>query len=770
MVNDDQGESSQLYINQITQSGSTNSGNLSKQPNSITQNADVNPGKRKQNPLGDFASYTYNISLYMISPDAYDAFIASGRTNVNALRDAAGGINNDPNITKGGGAYLIAQSGGINNKAEIRAEGFNLDYYIDNLRIKTATNGKETQTATNNTEMTFRVTEPYGFSFISNLKRAQDELQRISKTKNYSSLSNPSRQFFILGIRFYGYDSNGNIITKDAALANTQVGENQSTKGIFERFYDIIIKKLTFKIDGRAVVYNIEAAPIAPNTAFNIQRGRVDTITKIIAGTVEEAISEKYPDSLLGRINAEQEKLKATGKISQPNIYKVRWLGPEQNENDRFKELRQASIVLKSDLDKSKMPAGTEENSNKATEATAVKSSPNINQREITFNSDTAIMAAIEQIIKQSSYLTDALRVVQKSTEQPNTEKKTEEVIENKQPDNLKWYNLSAEVSNAVWDESVGDFAYTITYVIQPYETPVITAAYTNEKGSRYYGPHKRYEYWFTGKNSEVLEYSQNMQNAYFNVALNPEEGGAAPKGAGADIPLTYKPRSNASQLGKLGAGNQAQNAVVTSLFDPGAYAQAKIKILGDPDFLMQESPGSINQVYNQFYGTSGFTVNPNGGQVFIEINFKEPEDYKIGNGLLSINESILFWKYPEQVQKELNKRGGGISYMVTTVTSIFENGKFTQDIDAVINTFPDSNNITNTANETSSVAARDLENENTRLRNRSTVLSSGPTPGQNSTTTNTGLIQDPPIDHSVTSTDPTPQPSDQTIDPGGFE
>lgn len=745
MVNDDQGGPSQPSINQITQAGSTNSGNLSKQPNSITQNADVNPGKRRQNPLSNFASYTYNISLYMISPDAYDAFIASGRTNVNALRDAAGGINN-PNISNGGGAYLIAQSGGINNKAEIRAEGFDLDYYISTLRIKNATNGKETLTASNTTEIAFRVVEPYGFSFISNLKRAQDELRKISKTKNYSKLDNPTRQFFVLGIRFYGYDSNGNIITKDAALANTQVGNNQSTKGIFERFYDIIIKRLTFKIEGKAVVYNIEAAPIAPNTAFNIQRGRVDTITKITARTVEEAISEKYPNSLLGKINAEQQKL--AGKISIPNIYKVRWVGPEQNENDRFKELRQASIVLKSDLDKFKMPAGTEKNSNKATDATAVKSSPDVSQREITFNSDTSILAAIEQIIKQSSYLTDALRVVQKSTEQPNTEKKTEEVIENKQPDNLKWYNLSAEVSNAVWDDSVGDFAYTITYVIQPYETPAITAAYINQKGSRYYGPHKRYEYWFTGKNSEILEYTQNMQNTYFNVALNPEEGGAAPKGGGADIPLAYKPKSNASQLGKLGAGNQAQNAVVTSLFDPAAYANAKIKILGDPDFLMQESPGSINQVYSQFYGTDGVTINPNGGQVFIEINFKEPEDYKIGNGLLSINESILFWKYPEQVQKELDERGGGISYMIKHVTSIFENGRFTQDIDAIINAFPDSSDIKNTSSETSSVAARDLQDENTRLLNRARVL----TPG---------LVQDRPI-IVIGDIDATPQRSDE--------
>ena len=761
---ENRGQPQQLYINQLIQSGTTNSGNFGNQPNSVTQNANVNPGKRKQNPLSSFASYTYNLSLYMVSPDAYDAFILSGRTNINALRDntenATNTFLNAPNV---GGAYLIAQSGGINNKAEIRAEGFDLDYYIDNLRIKTITNGKDSLTATNNTEITFRITEPYGFSFISNLKRAQDELQKLSKTKNYSKLLNPTRQFYILGIRFYGYDINGNIVTKDPSIISGSIDQTENSKGVFERFYDILISEITFKIEGRAVVYNIKAAPIAPNTAFTIKRGRVDTITKITAATVEEAISQEYPNSLLSKINAEQEKLVNAGKISIPNKYLIRFLGPEQNANDRFRDLRTATIVLKSDLDKSKMPAGTEDNSNKATDATSAKSSPDITKREITFNSDTSIMAAIEQIIKQSSYLTDALKVVQKSTEQPNPEKNTQDVIENRQPTNLKWYNLSSEISNAKWDEKLGDFAYTITYVIQPYETPVITAAYLNDRGSRYYGPHKRYEYWYTGKNSEILQYEQTFNNNYFHVALDPGVGGNAAKGAGANIPLIYKPKANASQLGKLGAGNQAQNAVVTSLFDPGAYVTAKIKILGDPDFLMQESPGSINQVYNQFYGTNGFTVNPNGGQVFIEINFKEPQDYNNNNGLLNINESILFWKYPKKIQKDIDSRGGGVSYMVTTVTSTFENGRFIQDIDAIINTFPDDNSA---QNETGST--RESSDANARSRN-GTTLGSGSTKEGNSTTTNTGFIQDDPFNYQ-SGIDPIPQPSDEIPNNGAFE
>ena len=51
------------------------------------------PGKRIQNPLGNFSSYTYQISLYMITPDAYDAFIQSGRKDINAINNIVPGAN-----------------------------------------------------------------------------------------------------------------------------------------------------------------------------------------------------------------------------------------------------------------------------------------------------------------------------------------------------------------------------------------------------------------------------------------------------------------------------------------------------------------------------------------------------------------------------------------------------------------------------------------------------------------------------------------------------
>ena len=142
--------------------------------------------------------------------------------------------------------------------------------------------------------------------------------------------------------------------------------------------------------------------------------------------------------------------------------------------------------------------------------------------------------------------------------------------------------------------------------------------------------------------------------------------------------------RQNEDRTGKLDIGKEAQNSYLTSLYDPGAYATAKVTILGDPDYLMQDSPSSINQVYRQFYG-KGFTINPNGGQVFIEIDFKEAEDYNNDTGLLTVNDSILFWKYPKEIASQVK----GVSYMLVEVISSFSKGKFTQELDCVINQFP---------------------------------------------------------------------------------
>ena len=693
--------------------GTTQSG---KSGTSLGKTATPKPGKRTQNPLGNFSSYTYQISLYMITPDAYDAFIQSGRKNINAFQD----VNNT-----GNGVYLVAQSGGINNTTSKRAPGFDQDFFIDDLKIKQAISGQDTLAATNTTNLSFTITEPYGFSFITRLKKAADALSKVSRSKNYKDLTNPTRQFFIVGIRFQGYDLNGNLInSKD--IPGTDGDPQGNAYGIFERFFDIMITGLKFKIEGKAVTYNITAASVASGSAFGVKRGVIYQGAKVVANNVYNALmgNDAANQGLLTKLNNDQKKLLKEKRIGTANEWDVKFLG------DANTEIRLASIVNSDDIEKSRMPMSKTNNTSQVNVATETKSPPDVTAKEITVPGGTPILQAVNQIILQSDFLTKALTKVYTSDLTPDPKQGNDELV-NDSKNQIKWYTMTAEIQNLGWDKIAGDFAYKTTYVIQTYDTPVVLSAYA-KKLPKYYGPHKRYEYWFTGKNSEILRYEQQMDNTFFNVALDPS-GSPASQGGATDVPTTVGPQDQPNQ-GAINLSLEAQNSYMTSLFDPGAYAIAKIQILGDPDFLMQPSPSSINALYNKFYGTDGFTINPNGGQVFIEINFKEPTDYYNKDGLLSINESILFWKYPADVTADIKKRGGGVSYKVLSCESKFSKGKFDQDLVCVINTFDNPNGSTDSgnspANEREDAARVDAE-----FNNRSGTNSNATTENGSSTT-----------------------------------
>lgn len=649
------------------------------------------PGKRLENPLGNFSSYTYQITLYMITPDAYDAFIASGRKNINALNDAS---------NTGAGAYVIAQSGGINDTSSNRAPGFDLDFYIDDLKLTTATSGQSSGTSTNVTNLSFTITEPYGFSFISRLKIAAAALADYSKTRGYGELENPIKQNFIIGIRFQGYDQNGKVISAADQVASDTFNPSGNASGVFERFFDISIYEMKFKIDGRATKYNITAATTAPRVAFGIKKGRTHTGVSATARTVEEALIGDG-DGIVGiftQMNQQQQDM--VGKsIEIANKYNVKFLGDSA-------DIKNASIVSKfADPDKTRWPMAPVKDTAQVNDKLSVTSTPDNTKRIITFKNDTPITQMVTSIITQSSYLEDALKVIYTTATEPDTKSDSPEQVKPDSKKTIKWYNLAAEVKCLGFDTKVQDFAYEITYIIQPYETPVVVSAYANA-ATKYYGPHKRYEYWFTGKNSEILKYEQNFNNAYFNVDIGQvagekgKENGAT--GGSASISVVPGMHQPVARLGKLGIGMEAQNSYVTSLVDPGSFAEAKISILGDPDFLINDSPASLSTVYNQFYGSDGYTINANGGQVFIEIDFKEAVDYNNNTGVMNINENILFWKYPKSIAKQIK----GVSYQVISVTSSFSKGKFTQELDCRINTFPDvkdtsesNRTTTNTAN-----------------------------------------------------------------------
>ena len=647
-------------------------------------------GARRFNPLGNFSSYTYQITLYMVSPDAYNNFTASGRKQINVPGAGAGTST---------GAVVVAQSGGVNNAMNQRASGFELDYYIDDLKISQVINPKGTGTETIATTLSFVITEPYGFRFVTNLKKAMDKLKDTSTMKNYSKMQNASKQFFVLGIRFQGYDATGKIVTGADVFASDTV--NPSAAGVFERFYDILITEMKFKIDGKATVYNIKAVSTPYQVGMGAKRGRLNNGARVVASEVWEAIGgddsvvvNDGVTSLLDTINEAQQILatknvkvesrEGTPAIEIANVYKIRWLA------DSEELIGGASIISPADTDKSKLPMARTATSLASNEATSSTSSPDVDKRTLTFKNDTSIMQAISTIISQSSYLEDALITVAQSTELSNDNSDEEGALELGGPNKIRWYNLSTDIKVLGWDTKMNDFAYEITYVIQPYDTPAAISMYGNSP-TEYYGPHKRYSYWYTGENSEILKYEQTLDNLYYNVVLG---GTGTAQAAAADgtitvdlaqLPIVPNAQINGNKQGRKGEGMEAQNSYVANLNDPASFSNVKIQILGDPDFLMQTAPDPVGTPYDPYYGPDGKSVRPNANQIFIEIDFKEATDYNNNTGLLDINSSILFWKYPPTLAAKVH----GVSYMVIKISSTFSKGAFIQDIEATINTFP---------------------------------------------------------------------------------
>ncbi len=656
------------------------------------------PGKRLKNPLGEFASYTYQITLYMVTPDAYNMFVQSGRRNINAIRNAASvstfaGAQTAPvgGTVVDAGAYVIAQSGGINDTTTPRAPGFKYDYYIDDLKITTATSGKKTQTSSNTISMNFTIVEPYGFSFITKLKTAAAGLaayaksQGFSKIKGYEDCENPMRQIFVVGIRFQGYDINGNVLNATTSSSADTFRGSTNSSGIFERFYDIEIVDMKFKIDGGAARYQIEAASKGPRVGFGIRKGRTHTGASATANTVKEALgglNAQAPAGVIGiltQMNNQQKALVKDGTIEIANEYDVKFIGDS-------KDIEEATIVSKfADPDKTRWPMAPVKTTDSVNDKATVTSTPDNTKRVITFKNDTPITQMVTNIISQSSYLEDALKVIFTTATQPDQKTDSPDEVKPDSNKTIKWYNLSSEIEVLGYDRLAQDFAYRITYVIQPYETPVVVSSYANNT-TKYYGPHKRYDYWFTGENTEIIRYEQQLNLGYFTVKAGggKDETNTSPTGS-VGVPVVTGMHTPVARQGKPGIALEAQNNYITSLVDPDAWAEAKLTIVGDPDYLMSDTPGSLSGVYNQFYGTDGYTINANGGQVFIEINFLEAIDYNNETGKLEVNDKIMFWEYPPEIQKSVK----GVSYQVLEVVSNFKGGKFTQDITAVINTFP---------------------------------------------------------------------------------
>lgn len=627
------------------------------------------PGRRTYNPLSKLSSYTYNLSLYMLSPDAYSAFLATGRRKIDAIKQAK--PMTEANIREGAGAFLIAQSGGINNSVYTRAPGFELDYFIESFEFTVPTTGAYSGVPAYMGTGKMTIVEPFGFSFLANLRRTVDALKSYTQNTAYKECVMTLHQFFVIGIKFYGYDAQGNIVKGSNIVDGVELDPNNGTESLFETFYDLNLTTFKFNLTGRSTTYNIEFATPGTLSTLGTKRGRVKTGARLVGSTVREML--EGPNGLLTKLNKEQddESKKSPPLRKKPNKWRVQFLGEAENT------IANASMVMQSDLNKWRWPGSNATSTSDVNDSTGITAVPNSNARELSINSDTAIVQAIVNIINKSRFMEQALETVYKNTIQPDPKQKNREQITNTDPPKLKWFTVSSELQDIEWDSQIQDWAYTTVITITDYDIATINTPFVRNL-SEYYGPHKYYYYTLTGLNTEVINFSVTFNNSFQNTVIgsipNTANISPPPGSNSGQTSTVVGVRSGGDTTASLDVAGEAQAAVVTALIDPSAFSSGKIEILGDPDFLVQDQQSSLRQLYNKFYGTNLFTVNAHGGQVFVEVVLKEGVDYKNDIGLKEINESIQFFPYPKQVADVAK----GIIYYVQNVQSKFSNGKFT--------------------------------------------------------------------------------------------
>jgi hypothetical protein len=583
----------------------------------------------RNNPLSELSSSTYNITLYMVDATVMNKFISGGGT-MEGIKGSDTGLK------------IIAQSGGNSTNDNVITDraGKNLDYYIEDLDIVTFFPGGD-QRATASTQIKFKIIEPYGFSFLHDLTRAGLELNK-GKDKLAENMVG-IKQHYIIGIKFKGYDDNGQVI--------------QDTR-IDSRYFAIRITKLKFKLDGKVVNYNCEAVIVSESIANGQINGTVKISTTLSGNTVYEALAGSKKDSLVSVLNSVGESNKDNNQVVKPTKYSIVFL-------DDGKISKQELINEKSFDEKLAATTGltSSEQSSIAKQISATQYDNTKGQIHVTAGKH--ILSIIDSVIVKSNYVSSALNTIMSAS----TESKSSGQLAEKE---LEWYSVNPVVKIAGTDPKTNDWAYEVTYEISTFKIPYIRLT-TADVTSHYQGPFKRYEYWLTGQNSEIISYEQQYDNLYYVSQIMARKAAEEQEIKG-ERPVHPSNGVNADKTG-IEVKNFVYNAeAAAQLYSPGDAASAKIKIIGDPDYIT-----SLVGVANR--KEKDFQLSPLSGQKFIEIKFCMAEDYD-SNGLMDVSGNIQF--YGTATIKEKLKIDGAV-YRIIKVDSMFSKGLFSQTLSLIL-------------------------------------------------------------------------------------
>lgn len=694
-----------------------------------TANPDsVDLNKILPNVLHQYASYTYGLSLHLLTADEFNKIVDKGEyTPTKVLIASAGRYNNTPGPTQ-----------------FTRSPYFKEDFYFDNFELETVIAPNAESRNSNAIQYHFTLIEPYGFTLI-------DRIIGLCNTpeincKNYLDMP------YLLQIDFFGIDDTGNIT---GVIPNT-------TKRI-----PIRLNKMDVKISARGAEYSIKGVPYS-HSAFDLSTITTPGNFEVEARTVAQFFqSNETAGDTTDTSGGQRESAQATlyarndGRIVGPDgqfvpantlntsllsIKTKRQLGLVKSYGTALNNFQKAAFDAGKighndkfffnfiDPEIANSPFTTEAiSSPKDTGMVAIDLTGNAKNNSIKrsdlglntndyeaglrifqVNAGTYIDQVIAWVIRNSKWMTDQV-VIPDGVKDPEVYLKE---VESKKNTPLYWFKIVPSIKLIKFDNIRKVWAREITYNIQKYEIrnlkvdvgPGGTAAQeVNPKP-----PVKSYNYLYTGKNDDILDLDISFNALYYNAltlyrkslaTVSPpatpseEVNDNNPKGGyqgvvqdpNAIMPMVMKPVILDARS-RTGSGSVIDKQVAVADMEASllTLSQAdmlnvKLKILGDPSFIKQDelfwSPKSNTEI-SENKNNADPRLTPDGslkmdnGEVYVNLTFRTPVDIDETTGLMNFtNQNILG---PTQISLF-----SGL-YRVMRVTNDFRQGMFTQTLNLI--------------------------------------------------------------------------------------
>lgn len=675
-------------------------------------------GSRKLgNPLREFSSYNYVISLGVLSPDQLnfpDTYVKEGK--IGRL------------ICKSGGGNLDSRQRTASEEALDRAgKKAHLEYFIDNLGIESVVSPNPNTGVSVGTAITFDIIEPYSMGqFLEAIRETANEL-------NYGSFN---KLPFVIKIEFTGYNVNGDTIPSK----------------ILPSYIPIMITSVDFDVDGAGSRYSCTAVAFT-EIAFE---DSVDTVlTDIKAkGTLAHEVLNTGEESVTAAVNALFENAEDNKLIRGYDRYLI--LFPkdsadiydalkglniteqesllfdqqEQNEINNIKynnsldvqEEARSGLTLNRSYSPStkyyknlKIWGSRPENINKigmspvADDVARRKNTMYKRQRtelrtdgpgQIDFQPEAVFGNEISYQYKQNSRISQIVIDVCLDT------KYVQEAIDKNPAAGTKGY---LKIDQMVFIEDKDDVnpdlgrpRMTYVYCVVPSLICESTVMGSQEapKGipERKASAEKEYNYIYSGKNEDVLDFSLNFNNAFYELVLSDYNKGSVSAGENTKIldrNQSQKLNTNfsrelneltgASQLRtkyeeeflngaekptdpeELAKRNRAEQFHSDIINSPLNMVTAELTIWGDPYYIPRDAGNGRQKVVGKNLTLAG-RADTRFHPLSIVINFKTPLDYPQLNGQFLMG------------MPELVKPFSGL-FNCWGVTHTFNNGKFTQNL-----------------------------------------------------------------------------------------